>query len=283
MVWIDTSWVWGSAALAAGGAAALGARAMFSPRSGLMGPVVYRGPGTDPPRVALTFDDGPEGRFTPRILDVLGERSVKAAFFVIGRNAQGHPDLVARMHREGHIVGNHSFSHHRAGTLRGVRYWHAELSRADAVIEAIIGRRPCFFRPPMGFRNIHLARVVRQRRYVTVTWALRALDTVRPRATRIVRRILSQAQAGDIVALHDGREPGRRRNLDATVEALPGLIDGLRGRFGLAPLDEVIGSAAYREPPPGATSGAATARGDGASAARAGQSPATSPATGESG
>ena len=260
MVWIETSWAWGGAALAVGGVAALGARAMFSSRSRLLGPVVFRGSCADPPRVALTFDDGPEARFTPRILDVLGEHGVKAAFFVIGLNAERHPDLVERVHREGHVVGNHSYAHHRLGTLRGVRYWRAELDRADAVIESIIGRPPRLFRPPMGFRNIHLARAVRQRRHLTVTWTLRGLDTVRPQPPRIIQRVLSRVRSGDIVALHDGREPGRHRDLEATIAALPGLIEGVRDRFQLVRLDALIGSAAYRGPVTGSTSGAATAR-----------------------
>lgn len=246
----DMSLVWAAAGVAvvASGAAGLVARGMFSPRSGVFGPVVFRGTTASPPRVALTFDDGPDERTTPRILDVLERYEVPAAFFVIGRNVERHPELVAQMHRAGHLVGNHSYHHARLGTFRRLRYWRQELARTDDVIAPIVGAKPRLFRPPMGFRNRHIARVVREGRYVATTWTVRALDSLSTSAARILERLDLRSEAGSILALHDGQEPGRVRDLRATIEALPQLIQRLRDR-GLEPvrLDGLIGEQPYRE------------------------------------
>ena len=243
------SLVWAGAGVAAGAGAAVGlvARGMFSPRSRLLGPVVFHGTAASPPRVALTFDDGPDERTTPRILEVLERYKVPAAFFVIGCNVQRHPALVAQMHRAGHMVGNHSYHHARLGTFRRLRYWRQELARTDDVIAPIVGGRPRLFRPPMGFRNRHIARVVREGQYVATTWTVRALDSLNSSAARILKRLDLRSEAGSILALHDGQEPGRFRDLRSTIEALPQLIERLRDR-GLEPvrLDCLIGERPYR-------------------------------------
>ena len=239
---------WAGAGVAAVAAVGLAARGMFSPRSGLLGPVVFRGTTASPPRVALTFDDGPDEWTTPRILDVLARYDVPAAFFVIGRNAERHPELLARMHKAGHMVGNHSYHHARLGAFRRLRYWRQELARTDDVIAPIVGGSPRLFRPPMGFRNPHIARAVREGRYVATTWTVRALDSLNGSAARILKRLDLRSEAGSILALHDGQEPGRVRDLRATIEALPQLIERLRDR-GLEPvrLDALIGERPYRE------------------------------------
>ena len=110
-----------TSALGAAAGIAVGARAMFSTRSSLLGPVIFRGISDDPPRVALTFDDGPDPRVTPMILDTLARHGVKAAFFVIGAAVERHPDLLRQMHEKGHVIGNHTFHHHRAGAFWGRR------------------------------------------------------------------------------------------------------------------------------------------------------------------
>lgn len=244
----DMSVVWAGAGVAAVAAVGLAARGMFSPRSGLLGPVVFRGTTASPPRIALTFDDGPDEWTTPRILDVLEKYEVPAAFFVIGRNVERHPELLARIHGDGHMVGNHSYHHARLGTFRRLRYWRQELARTGDVIAPIVGGTPRLFRPPMGFRNRHIARAVREGRYVVTTWTVRALDSLNGSAARILKRLELRSEAGSILALHDGQEPGRVRDLRATIEALPQLIQRLRDR-GLEPvrLDALIGERPYRE------------------------------------
>ena len=147
------------AAVAIGGAGALGvlAHGAFHPRSRLFGPVVSRGP-SDRREVALTFDDGPTPGPTDSILDALGAAGATATFFVIGRHAEAHPDLVRRAVDEGHVVGNHTLDHHRHGLFHRDAYWRGQVEGCADVVEGIIGVRPRLFRPPMGFTSAHVTR-----------------------------------------------------------------------------------------------------------------------------
>jgi peptidoglycan/xylan/chitin deacetylase (PgdA/CDA1 family) len=224
---------------------------MFHPRSSLLAPVVYRGPGTDPARIALTFDDGPSADGTARVLDMLGELGVKAAFFVIGRNAQQALDLVRRADAEGQLVASHSHDHHRLGLFGGREYWHRQLESTDALIEQALGKRPALFRPPMGFKHVPLATAARARGQTIVTWTRRAFDCFRCSSEAIVARLAPHARAGDIMVLHDGCEPGARRSARGTARALGPLVRILRDR-GLEPvrLDALLGVEPYLAPSP---------------------------------
>src|ERR1700712_2733108 len=145
------------------------------PRANLFGRVISQGmPGST--GVALTLDDGPTPGATDRVLDTLGEHGVRAAFFVIGQNAQRWPGLVRRMHDEGHIVGNHTFDHSHNGCWHRFAYWEKELPRANALIEQIIGPPPPLPRPPMGIKTWHLLMTAKRVGLTTVTWTRKAKD-----------------------------------------------------------------------------------------------------------
>lgn len=225
---------------------ALAAYGVFHPRSSLLAPVVFRGPRTQPARIALTFDDGPSADVTARMLDTLGELGIKATFFVIGRNAAMAPDLLRRADVEGQLVASHSQDHHRLGMFRGRQYWHRQLQRADESIARALGRRPALFRPPMGFKHPPLAAAARARGQTIVTWSRRAFDCFPCSPERIVARLAPRACAGDIIALHDGCEPRARRSARATALALRPLVKALRER-GLEPvrLDALLGLEPY--------------------------------------
>ena len=225
----------GAATLTLGGLA----YATFVPRCGVWGRLVTRGSRDAPPRVALTFDDGPLPGVTDRVLDTLGELEVKAAFFVIGRSAAAHPKLIRRMHEEGHVIGNHSFDHAGMAFLRGSRYWREQLDRTDAAIREAVGVTPRLFRPPLGIKTWHIVRAA-ARRHIMIAWTRRAFDGVSTTPQQILQRILPGARAGDILVLHDGLSRQSRRDPTATVDALRPLIAGLRVR-GLEPmrLDEL--------------------------------------------
>jgi peptidoglycan/xylan/chitin deacetylase (PgdA/CDA1 family) len=234
---------------AVGGAAAVAALAggTFAPASSFWGPVVSRAEPTAA-GVALTFDDGPTPGASDRILDALGELRVKAAFFVVGRNALKHPDLVSRMHAEGHLVGNHTLDHAHFGLFGRRRYWQHQIRETDEIIRQIIGRRPALFRPPMGIKTLHTTRAAASSGHATVTWSRRALDGVATSWERIVRRLGPTSEPGDILLLHDGVEPNARpRDPGATVAALRPLVEMLRSR-GLEPrpLDELLRIPAYQ-------------------------------------
>jgi peptidoglycan/xylan/chitin deacetylase (PgdA/CDA1 family) len=241
------------AAGAAGAAAffALGAYGLVNPASQMWGPVISRGRKGDP-RVAITFDDGPLPGSTDRILDALAATDTRAAFFVIGAHAARFPDLVRRMHDEGHLVANHTHDHLHTGLFGRDRYWLDELRRADEVIERIIGRRPALFRPPMGYKHWHLMNAAAGTGHRVVTWSRRARDVKRTEASVILQRLVEPSRAGDILVLHDGNDPCLKPyDRTGTVEAVRPLIEGLKRR-GLEPgrLDEMLAIPGYQNPGP---------------------------------
>jgi len=235
------------ASTAAGAAAVIGAsllaRGMFSPRSSLLIPTVWRGPVIlgGPGRIALTFDDGPWPGSTEPILEILQSAGARATFFVIGRYALSHPDLIRRIQGEGHLIGNHTFDHHRTGLFRGSRYWTEQIARTDDAAGSITGEAPLLFRPPMGFKSPTQARAVRRQGHTVVAWSRRGWDGVTTRAEEIVRAV-ANVKSGDIVLLHDGRDPASTRQIGATAEALPAILRTVR-EAGLAAVrvDDMIG------------------------------------------
>jgi peptidoglycan/xylan/chitin deacetylase (PgdA/CDA1 family) len=228
--------------------AAMAAHGTFVPDSTFWGPVISRASADGPPQVALTFDDGPTEGSTERILDVLGELDVRAAFFVIGRNAQRWPRLVERMDAEGHVVGNHTWDHGHFAIFRRIKHWTRQIARTAELVEQIIGRRPALFRPPMGIKTWHVTDAARRCGHAVVTWNRRAFDGVATEAGRIVQRLAWPAQRGDILLLHDGVEPNTpRRDTAATQEALRPLVAALWEKgLGTRRLDELLGIEPYQ-------------------------------------
>jgi peptidoglycan/xylan/chitin deacetylase (PgdA/CDA1 family) len=235
----------GSIAAGVAGAAGLAAYSMLNARSGLLVPVIWRGDRSGPPRVALTFDDGPGPSGTAQILDVLARLEAPAAFFVIGSNARRSPALVRRMDEEGHVVANHTFDHLRLGILKPRAFWRDQLARTDEIIVDLIGKRPRFFRAPLGFKSWTMRSPLRERGHLAIAWTRRALDGIPTTTPKILRR-LRGARAGDILVLHDGEEPDRPRDQSATVAAIEPLVQGLRDRgIEIVRLDALIGREAY--------------------------------------
>jgi peptidoglycan-N-acetylglucosamine deacetylase len=230
---------------------------LVNPRSAMWGTVLWRGPasgadGTTSRSVALTFDDGPLPGTTDRILDALGEANVRAAFFVIGRHVRRWPDLVRRMHDEGHLVGNHTQDHLHTGLFGRYRYWRGEIARAGDTIEQVIGVRPAVFRPPMGYKHWHLMNAAIDAGQAVVTWSLRARDTRATPANVILDRVAKPASGGDVIVLHDGDDPCLApQDRSGTRDAVRPLIAALKQR-GLEPtrLDELLRIPPYRPGPP---------------------------------
>jgi len=208
------------------------------------------------PTVALTFDDGPNGRCTEAVLDALRDVGAPGAFFVLGENvARGHDDaLLARMVREGHTIGVHSETHGvRPLFLRGATA--EELGAARAAVDAALARagileRPAItlFRPPFGFLTEAAARAAREAGFDIVEWTISVRDwQARRRPEEIADAILARVRPGDVIVLHDGDRTHHRSlercrdrlHVAATVRLLvPALAArGLRP----APLAEVLG------------------------------------------
>lgn len=224
---------------------ALIAWGVFNVNSSLWARTLWRGGADDV--VALTFDDGPDDRFTARVLDILRAKGVKAAFFVVGRRAQKLPALLLRISAEGHIVGNHSYSH--AATINFGLHGRLrrEIAGCNDIIEQATGQTPRFYRAPHGFKNPALGDVLEREGMVAVGWQIRGFDAVSGSAAAIARRLVEGARGGGVILLHDGGGLQGTESREATLEALPVVIDGLRARgFKLARLDELLGMEAYQ-------------------------------------
>ena len=231
----------GVAAVACGGLAYV----TFAPACPLWGPQVIHGSREPPPRVTLTFDDGPFPGATDQVLDILGALNVKATFFVIGRRVAEHPQLVRRMHAEGHLLANHSFDHWGWAFVRGARYWQDQLARTDAAIQQAAGVRPRLFRPPLGMKTPLINRAAAPG-HLIVGWTRRGFDGIHTTPARIIERLVPRSRAGDILLLHDGVSPQSRRDPAVTVQALRPVIEGLRARdLQLVRLDELTEVHAY--------------------------------------
>lgn len=188
--------------------------------------------------VALTFDDGPNPDATPLILDCLADYAVPATFFVLGSHVDRWPDLVRRIVRAGHQIGNHGYFHRRLH-LKSPGYIKRDVVLGKRAIERAAGTSPHFFRAPHGFRNPWVTPIARSLSEITVGWSLGVWDSDRPGSGAIVNRTLAGARPGSIILLHDGDgyDPGGDRL--QTAEALEPIIVGLKKRnFGFAGLPD---------------------------------------------
>jgi peptidoglycan/xylan/chitin deacetylase (PgdA/CDA1 family) len=193
------------------------------------------------PFVALTFDDGPNAALTPKLLDLLAARHLKATLFVVGQNAADHPEILKRAVREGHEIANHSWSHPNLGKMsdEGVR---RELQKTDDAIVAATGQRPTLMRPPYGSITANQKRWIHDEfGYRIILWDVDPLDWKRPGPSVVTARILKETKAGSIILAHDIHAP--------TIEAMPATFDQLiKKGFKSVTVTELLAMA--RPPPP---------------------------------
>lgn len=192
------------------------------PRGGFGRRSPIRAVQTDDPVVAITFDDGPHPDQTPRLLDMLAERGVKATFYLIGANVSEHPDVAGRALAEGHELGNHTWSHRFLTTQRS-RSISREVDSTHSTITDIAGSPPATIRPPYGAVTPSLAGWLdHQFGYETVLWSVDAADWEGPDHQTITERIVGATGNGSIVLCHDPLRP--------TVDAMPETLDRLLDR-----------------------------------------------------
>jgi cellulose synthase/poly-beta-1,6-N-acetylglucosamine synthase-like glycosyltransferase/peptidoglycan/xylan/chitin deacetylase (PgdA/CDA1 family)/spore germination protein YaaH len=196
-----------------------------------------------PGKLLLTFDDGPDPRWTPKILDVLDARGVKAVFLLIGQNAQKDPGLVRREVAAGHLIGNHTYTHPDLARVSPLRM-ELEINVNQRLLEWITGREPRIFRPPYHSdealdqaQNAQVIGHAAQMGFLTLGQDVDPEDYAQRDPDVIVQRVLDGAAKGSVILLHDG---GGDRS--ATLAALPRILDGLAARgIGLATPEEVAG------------------------------------------
>ncbi|WP_151736335.1 polysaccharide deacetylase family protein ['Paenibacillus yunnanensis' Narsing Rao et al. 2020] len=177
--------------------------------------------------VALTFDDVPDPRFTPQLLEVLRRNHVKATFFVVGSRAEKHPRIIAQMVRDGHSIGNHSYNHPEFGRL-SMPEFQSQIIRTENILRAQTGFKPRLIRPPYGDISEPQVRWARDRGYKIVNWNVDSLDWKSLPKTQVRNNILAHAGKGAVILQHGGG--GQSSNLQGTIQALPEVIRILRKR-----------------------------------------------------
>ena len=195
-------------------------------------------------QVAITFDDGPDPRWTPQILDILKAASVKAAFFLVGVNAERYPGLVRRIVNEGHEIGNHTYYHPNLA-LCWPEHIRLELNATQLLLETITGRATTLFRPPYAadtspsqLSELTPLKIAEDLNYLVVMESIDPEDWEKPGADLILRRVKQQRRDGSIILLHDA---GGDRS--QTVEALPLILDWLHTRGdAVVPLSTLLGT-----------------------------------------
>lgn len=216
---------WPDFAAAIGASAGAMAYAVRGRRSSLLAPSVYHG-SQSRPAIALTFDDGPS-ESTPALLEILDRHGAPATFFQCGANVRRLPGIARAVAEAGHEIGNHTDNHSKL-YLKSSGFIYRELAAAEQTIEQITGKRPRFFRAPYGARWFGLRDAQRRLGLMGVMWTTIALDWKWP-ADRVGRRLMTGAENGAILCLHDGRElearPDIRVTLEAVREVLPKLIE----------------------------------------------------------
>lgn len=181
------------------------------------------------PRVALTFDDGPHPVYTPELLDGLKERQVKATFFVVGKNIEGHEDIIRRMDEEGHLIGNHTYDHVKITGMPAEQAC-AQIMKTSTLVEKITGKRTEFIRPPFGAWDKTLDCGFEM---FPVLWSVDPLDWTTKNTDAVVRKVLDEAEEDSIILLHDF--------YDSSVEAALRIVDTLQKKgYEFVTVDKLI-------------------------------------------
>lgn len=168
--------------------------------------------------VALTFDDGPSPQYTERLLDILKKNNVHATFFVIGKNAEKYPKIVAREHTEGHEIGSHTWSHPNLKNI-SQKKMEAERDKTDAIIKKITGETPKFLRPPYGNENAKVRAVWNR---PLINWSVDTLDWKYRSKKHNIAAVNEQTKEGSIILFHDIHK--------TSVDSIQSVIDNLKAK-----------------------------------------------------
>ncbi|MEN6350299.1 MAG: polysaccharide deacetylase family protein [Syntrophomonas sp.] len=184
--------------------------------------------------VSFTFDDGPDGEITPKILEILQKEGVKATFFVTGQQCSKFPQQVQKINASGHLVLSHTFSH-RQLDMASRETVDQEITMTDKAIDKLIGRIPQGVRPPYGAVNQMVLDALDDKGKLTILWSIDTLDWAGDEAEIVASNVLDNVRPGDIILMHS--ISGRNN----TVKALPMMIKGLREKgYAMVRIDELL-------------------------------------------
>jgi len=201
--------------------------------------MVYISGRTKEKLVALTFDDGPDDKITPQILNILRENNIKASFFFLGRKVNIYPDVVKKTFDDGNLVLNHSYTHARLTELSESEIIEKIISSENA-INQVINKKPAIFRPPYGDTNDLVISVCKSLHYKIVLWSIDSLDWAENNEDIVVKNVVDNIRPGDIILMHSSE--------DTTIEvkALPIIIPRLKEKgYRFVTLDEMLKIKAY--------------------------------------
>ncbi|MBL7703705.1 MAG: polysaccharide deacetylase family protein [Ferruginibacter sp.] len=188
--------------------------------------------------IALSFDDGPAENYTPQILDVLKAENVKATFFCIGNRIGGNENILKQVQEEGHIIGNHSYSHHFWFDMYPAKKMQEDLRQMDAELERVTGLKPKLFRPPYGVTNPNLAKAIKKGGYMPVGWSVRSMDTVIKDEKKLLDKINAGIKPGAVFLFHDTSKN--------TAAVLPDFIKEVKKRgYSIVPLHKLLALQPY--------------------------------------
>ena len=188
---------------------------------------------TDQKEIAISFDDGPSSNYTTEILQLLKQDNVKATFFCIGNRIAGNESILKKIKEEGHIIGNHSYSHHFWFDIFSSKKMLDDLKKMDQETERVIGMLPKLFRPPYGVTNPNLKKAIIKGDYIPVGWSVRSMDTVIRNEKKLLDKINRSLKPGAVFLFHDTSK--------TTVNVLPEFIREVKNKgYHIIPLDKLL-------------------------------------------
>lgn len=188
--------------------------------------------------IAISFDDGPAASYTKEILDVLKRENVKATFFCIGNHIAGNEEILKKAHAEGHLIGNHSYSHHFWFDMYSAKKMQSDLEQMDKETERVLGIKPKLFRPPYGVTNPNVKKAIINGGYTPVGWSVRSMDTVIKDEEKLLTKINNGIQPGAVFLFHDTSK--------TTLDVLSAFIQEVKKRgYQVSPLDKLLHLNAY--------------------------------------
>ena len=158
---------------------------------------------SDKKEIAITFDDGPDKNVTPALLEVLNKHNAKAAFFCIGRKIEGNEAVLKKIDSEGHVIGNHSFSHSNFFDFFTAGKMKREFEQSDKLVFDAIGKQMNFYRPPYGITTPAMKKAVKEKQYETIGWSVRSMDSMQRNEQKLMNKLTKQLKPGAVFLFHD--------------------------------------------------------------------------------
>lgn len=188
---------------------------------------------TDKKEIAISFDDGPAINHTPAILQLLRQQNIKATFFCIGNRIAGNENLIKQIVAEGHVIGNHSYSHHFWFDLFSAKKMLVDMQLMDATIKKVTGLQPKLFRPPYGVTNPNIKKAIITGGYTPVGWSVRSMDTVIKDEEKLLHKINAALKPGAVFLFHDTSA--------TTLQVLPAFIKEVKSKgYQIIPLNKLL-------------------------------------------